>query len=194
MSKRVYELAKMLDMESKQLLEKLNAMGIEAKSHNSVISDIDAKAIENMILHSRRKAAETKIVKVTAEKTTKAEQKEVKISVKPSPVTTKKATVIKEQKSKTESRSAKDKATKTTQKTKASSTIPSVQKTSQPPIGVTLYSITSPISYSGSIALASSNEISVKESITSFTTSFLIKTSILPLSRSMLTRTFCDVP
>ena len=32
MSKRVYELAKMLDMESKQLLEKLNAMGIEAKS------------------------------------------------------------------------------------------------------------------------------------------------------------------
>ncbi|NLP29865.1 MAG: translation initiation factor IF-2 [Clostridiales bacterium] len=138
MSKRVYELAKMLDMESKQLLEKLNAMGIEAKSHNSVISDIDAKAIENMILHSRRKAAETKIVKVTAEKTTKAEQKEVKISVKPSPVTTKKATVIKEQKSKTESRSAKDKATKTTQKTKASSTIPSVQKTSQPPIGVPL--------------------------------------------------------
>ena len=42
-------------------------MGIEAKSHNSVISDIDAKAIENMILHSRRKGR-NKIVKVTAEK------------------------------------------------------------------------------------------------------------------------------
>jgi translation initiation factor IF-2 len=43
MSKKVYEIAKELEMESKELLEKINGMGIEAKSHNSVLSEIDAK-------------------------------------------------------------------------------------------------------------------------------------------------------
>ncbi|NLY71517.1 MAG: translation initiation factor IF-2 [Clostridiales bacterium] len=138
MSIRVYELAKILDMESKQLLEKLNAMGIEAKSHNSVLSDIDAKAIRNMILHSRRKSAETKIVKVATKKPEKAEQEEVKISVKPAAVATKKAAVAKEQKAKAEQKPAKEKPTKTSQKPKASSAVPSGQKTSQPPIGVPL--------------------------------------------------------
>ncbi|NLT47548.1 MAG: hypothetical protein GXX92_03970, partial [Clostridiales bacterium] len=63
MSKKVYEIAKELEMESKELLEKINGMGIVAKSHNSVISEIDAKAIMNMVLHSRTKTTETKIVK-----------------------------------------------------------------------------------------------------------------------------------
>ncbi|MGI6727870.1 MAG: translation initiation factor IF-2 [Anaerovoracaceae bacterium] len=90
MSKKVYEIAKELEMESKELLEKLNAMGVEAKSHNSTISDIDAKAVENMILHNRKKAAETKIVKATPsktrKKTEKEKEKEIKISVKPAAI------------------------------------------------------------------------------------------------------------
>lgn len=87
MPKKVYEIAKELEMESKELLEKINSMGIEAKSHNSTISDIDAKVIENMILRSRNKVTETKIVKAAPSKNTnKNVQEEVKISVKPASV------------------------------------------------------------------------------------------------------------
>lgn len=82
MSKKVYELAKELEMESKELLEKINSMGIEAKSHNSVISDIDATAIGNMIQHNRKKASETKIVKVAPTNVNKSKDDEVKIAVK----------------------------------------------------------------------------------------------------------------
>ena len=86
MSKRVYELAKELEMESKELVEKIKAMGIEAKSHSSVVSDIDAQAITNMIIHSRGKAAETKIVKAPPKSTSVAKEKEVKIAVKAAPI------------------------------------------------------------------------------------------------------------
>ena len=87
MPKKVYEIAKELEMESKELLEKINSMGIEAKSHNSTISDIDAKVIENMILRSRNKVTETKIVKAApSNNTNKNVQEEVKISVKPASV------------------------------------------------------------------------------------------------------------
>ena len=83
MTKKVYEVAKQLEMESKELLEKLHSMGIEAKSHSSSISDIDAKAVENMVVHSRRKAAETKIVKAAPHKADeKKAQAEVRIAVK----------------------------------------------------------------------------------------------------------------
>ncbi|MDD2215983.1 MAG: translation initiation factor IF-2 [Eubacteriales bacterium] len=65
-------------------------MGIEAKGHNSTISDIDVKAIKNMILHSRKKTAETKIVKASTTRTKRQalRKEEVKISVKPAAVAT----------------------------------------------------------------------------------------------------------
>ncbi len=86
MSKRVYELARELDMESKELVERINAMGIEVKSHSSVVSDIDAQAISNMILHSRAKTTETKIVKAPPKSSTVAKEQEVKIEVKAAPI------------------------------------------------------------------------------------------------------------
>ena len=91
MSKRVYEIAKELEMESRELLEKINSMGIVAKGHNSVISDIDVKAITNMVLHSRTKKTETKIVKAPSRSKSGSKEQEVKISVKAAPVTKKMA-------------------------------------------------------------------------------------------------------
>ncbi|MGI6731365.1 MAG: translation initiation factor IF-2 [Anaerovoracaceae bacterium] len=67
MSKKVHELAKELDMTSKNLLEKLRSMGIEVKSHMSVLSDIDVITVKNSVLRSN-KNSETKIVKVTPKK------------------------------------------------------------------------------------------------------------------------------
>ncbi len=98
---KVYELAKELEMESKELLEKINGMGIEAKSHNSSIPDIDAKAITNMILHSRKKTTETKIVKAAPAKKNSGEN-EVKVSVKPATVAAK----VAREKAKTESKAS----------------------------------------------------------------------------------------
>ena len=87
MSKKVYEIAKELDMDNKDLLEKIHGMGIEAKSHNSVLSDIDAKSVENWILHSR-KSAETKIVMAapSSASSQNSQENEVRIAVKPAAV------------------------------------------------------------------------------------------------------------
>jgi len=84
MSKKVYEIAQGLGMDSKELLEKINAMGIEAKTPNSVLSDIDATSVENMIHHNRKKTAETKIVKAAPSASDKKgkEENEVRIAVK----------------------------------------------------------------------------------------------------------------
>lgn len=106
MSKKVYEIAKELEMESKELLEKINSMGIEAKSHNSVISDIDVKAITNMILHSRTKMTETKIVKAPPKNKTGTKSKEVKVAVKPATVAAKAIREKAEQKTKPEPKAA----------------------------------------------------------------------------------------
>ena len=91
MSKKVYELAKELEMESKELLEKINTMGIEAKSHNSVLSDMDAKAVGNMILHNRKKASETKIVHAATTGGNKSANEEVKIAVRQADIVAMKA-------------------------------------------------------------------------------------------------------
>lgn len=61
---KVHELAKKLEMTSKELLEKATSMGIEVTSANSAFSDIDAKTLENTIIANRNKDAETKIVRV----------------------------------------------------------------------------------------------------------------------------------
>jgi len=86
---KVHELAKELNMTSKELLDRLKSMGIEAKSHMSVLTEIDAIAVKNNILRSKS-GSETKIVKVKPKKTeVKEEVKEepkvvVKAAVKPS--------------------------------------------------------------------------------------------------------------
>ncbi|HHX13893.1 MAG TPA: translation initiation factor IF-2 [Clostridiales bacterium] len=87
MTKKVSEIAKKLKVDNKEVLERLNSMGVEAKNQDSMVSDIDAQAVVNMVLHSRKKAAETKIVQAVPQKrsrsTKKAESnREVKIEVK----------------------------------------------------------------------------------------------------------------
>ncbi len=75
MTIKIHELAKELNMNSKELLERINAMGIEAKSHMSGLSDIDAISVKNTI--NRGKAsAETKIVKAAPKKIEKEEVEE----------------------------------------------------------------------------------------------------------------------
>jgi len=79
---KVYELAKELNMSSKDMLDKINSMGIDAKSHMSVLSEMDVLVVRNTILHARDNA-ETKIVKVAPKKTdTKPVKEEVKVVVK----------------------------------------------------------------------------------------------------------------
>jgi len=142
MSKKVYEIAKELEMESKELLDKLHSMGIEAKSHSSAISDIDAKAVENMVVHSRRKAAETKIVKAAPQKADeKKTQSEVKIAVKAADVSTLKPKERVEIRTRTETKPAAPRPT-VPQRT---STVMPPQGTplprsvsAQPPIGIPL--------------------------------------------------------
>ncbi|NLB17887.1 MAG: hypothetical protein GX825_03930, partial [Syntrophomonadaceae bacterium] len=151
MSKKVYEIAKELEMESKELLEKINGMGIEAKSHNSVISDIDVKAITNMILHSRTKTTETKIVKAPPKRQTSTNEQEVKIAVKAAPAAAKTAREKTEPKTRaaskaTEKRSYGSDAEKEYIQVKASAgpvqppigTPLSKSASSQPPAGVPL--------------------------------------------------------
>lgn len=80
MTIKVHELAKELNMSSKDLLDRVVAMGIDAKSHMSVLSSIDAAAVRNTINRGRA-GTETKIVKVANKKVTEADR-EPKIVVK----------------------------------------------------------------------------------------------------------------
>ena len=59
MATRVYELAKELGMGNKEMLSKLNSMGIEVSSHMNAISDKDCLAVRNAIGKSE-KGKETK--------------------------------------------------------------------------------------------------------------------------------------
>ncbi len=79
---KVHELAKELNMTSKDMLDKINSMGIDAKSHMSVLTDMDVIAIRNTVLRGRS-GAETKIVKVAPKKTENNQNsEEVKVVVK----------------------------------------------------------------------------------------------------------------
>ena len=78
---KVHELAKKLEMSSKELLDKATSMGIEVTSANSAFSDIDAKTLENTIIANRNKETETKIVRV-APKKVDADQDEPVVTVK----------------------------------------------------------------------------------------------------------------
>ncbi len=85
MSKRVYELAKELNLANKEMLEKIKSMGIKVKTHMSVIEEEDAAAIKNTIAHGKKitdHAAEGAEVskkegeaKVTTKPTSKPENK-----------------------------------------------------------------------------------------------------------------------
>ncbi len=83
---KIHELAKELDMDAKEVLEKAQSMGIEVKDKNSTLRDIDAKAVKNTVLRNRS-GAETKIVKAAPKKKEKtapkkAKQEEPKVTVK----------------------------------------------------------------------------------------------------------------
>ncbi|MDD2484152.1 MAG: translation initiation factor IF-2 N-terminal domain-containing protein, partial [Eubacteriales bacterium] len=131
MSKKVYEIAKGLEMDSKELLEKINAMGIEAKTHNSVLSDIDATSVENMIHHNRKKAAETKIVMAAPSVAgkTHVEDTEVRIAVKQATMPSFKPKEKVEQKPRTEQPKPERLATPPVGKPLPKSTM------AQPPVG-----------------------------------------------------------
>ncbi|MBQ9931950.1 MAG: translation initiation factor IF-2 [Firmicutes bacterium] len=82
MSIRVHELAKELNLSNEEIMERLDKMGSPVTSHSSNVSDIDAAAIRNIVIHSRQKS-ETKIVKVAPKQSDAEGQKDVKVSVKP---------------------------------------------------------------------------------------------------------------
>ncbi len=74
MATRVYELAKELGMGNKEMLNKLNSMGIEASSHMNAISDTDCLAVRNAV-KKNDKNKEGKAVKTTGQKSKKTEGK-----------------------------------------------------------------------------------------------------------------------
>lgn len=63
MATKVYELAKELNISSKEMIEKLNRMGIKVKSHMNVVNDVDCTAVRN-VMRDKAKSDETTIVKV----------------------------------------------------------------------------------------------------------------------------------
>ncbi|MEA4987457.1 MAG: translation initiation factor IF-2 [Anaerovorax sp.] len=79
MSKRVYELAKELNLTNKEMLDKIKSMGIEVKTHMSVVEDVDATAIKNTITHGKKNS------EITVERNIKASQEEgeVTVTIKP---------------------------------------------------------------------------------------------------------------
>lgn len=79
---KVHELAKKLEMSSKEIMEKAAAMGIEVSSANSAFSEIDAKTLENSIIAKRNKETETKIVRVAPMRTNVDNEDEPVVTVK----------------------------------------------------------------------------------------------------------------
>ena len=105
MTIKINELAKELDISSKELQEKCNTMGIEVSGGTSVISDSDAVAVRNTITRSKA-SVETKIVKAAPKKTEKKEDEfephvTVKAAVKLTPMQTKPAATRTRQEEKT---------------------------------------------------------------------------------------------
>jgi translation initiation factor IF-2 len=79
---KIHELAKELNITSKELLEKAGSLGIEAKAAQSNVSDADAEKLRGSFGAGKAEGGtETKIVKVTPKKNDPAEQ-EPKVVVK----------------------------------------------------------------------------------------------------------------
>ena len=79
---KVSELAKELNMTSKDLIEKANSMNIEVKAANSNLTDIDATTLRNIINTKKNKDTETKVVRVQSKRTDQEQVKEPKVTVK----------------------------------------------------------------------------------------------------------------
>ena len=60
MAKRVYELAKELEVQSKDLIAKISGLGIDVKNHMSTLTDEDIKKIKNNLKKDQVKAKESK--------------------------------------------------------------------------------------------------------------------------------------
>ncbi|MGI6257590.1 MAG: translation initiation factor IF-2 [Anaerovoracaceae bacterium] len=82
MTMKVSDLAKELEMPSKELVERATAMGIQVKGAGSPLSDIDEKTLRNIILAKRKKEAETRIVRVASHKNEVDHEQESKVKVK----------------------------------------------------------------------------------------------------------------
>jgi len=76
MAIKVHELAKELKMSSKEIMEKLGSMGVEAKGPNSALSDIDAIAVKNIVVRGQA-GTETKIVKVAPKRSEQVDEPKV---------------------------------------------------------------------------------------------------------------------
>ncbi len=77
---KIHELAKELNMDAKIVLEKAQSMGIDVHDKDSILKDMDAKAVKN-IIQIGHKGGDTKIVKATPKKTEKKDE-EPKVTVK----------------------------------------------------------------------------------------------------------------
>ncbi len=77
---KIHELAKELNMDTKIVLEKAQSMGIDVHDKDSILKDMDAKAVKNIILIGH-KGGDTKIVKATPKKAD-AKTEEPKVTVK----------------------------------------------------------------------------------------------------------------
>ena len=56
MTKKVHELAKEMNITSKELLEKAHQLGIDVKSHMSALSDADIDKIANVFYNKFKKS------------------------------------------------------------------------------------------------------------------------------------------
>jgi translation initiation factor IF-2 len=110
MTIKIYELAKELNIASKELVEKINAMGIEAKSHMSSVDDKIAAELRNSLGGKHIANSETKVVKAVPKKKEKESDNEPRVTVKAAnikpPVPTKKAAPVKKPAAHTEERPA----------------------------------------------------------------------------------------
>ncbi|MEG2708269.1 MAG: translation initiation factor IF-2 N-terminal domain-containing protein, partial [Vagococcus sp.] len=70
--KRVYELAKELEMSSKNIVDKAHSIGIDVKNHMSTLADSDITKIKNEI--GKHKAPKQEVKKATTH-STKVENK-----------------------------------------------------------------------------------------------------------------------
>lgn len=82
MTMKVSDLARELEMTSKELVEKATSMGIRVKGAGSPLSDIDEKTLRNIILAKRKKESETRIVRVASHKNEVEQEREPKVKVR----------------------------------------------------------------------------------------------------------------
>ncbi|MGB9904835.1 MAG: translation initiation factor IF-2 N-terminal domain-containing protein, partial [Desulfotomaculales bacterium] len=58
--KRVYELAKELNIENKEIIRRLVALGVPVKSHSSTVGEEDVERLQELLKKEREKTVEAK--------------------------------------------------------------------------------------------------------------------------------------